>query len=143
MAGIKRTAADSWFSLYVRARDNFTCQRCFKKFRAYEEGGDNRSLMGLDNAHMFTRGHNMTRFEPDNCLSLCYGDHSYMDANYNEKRDLFIKKIGQKRFDELEVMSKISYKGVKKDQKMISDRFRVLFRQMLKDQRKVAFHNGV
>ena len=32
MAGIKRTAADHWFSLYVRCRDKWTCQRCHTKY---------------------------------------------------------------------------------------------------------------
>jgi len=70
----------------------------------------------------------MTRFEPDNCLALCYGCHSKVDANAEIKRDLFIKAYGQKRYDELRVMSKKPYKGIKKDLNTIADGFKFLFK---------------
>lgn len=132
MAGIKRTAADNWFSLYVRARDRWTCQRCFKKFPEYIEGGDNRALQGLDNAHCFGRGKSMTRFEPDNCLALCMGCHLVVDADPEEKRELFIKKIGEEKYNELRVLSKQPFRGKKKAEKDISEHFRLLFRNINK-----------
>lgn len=130
MAGIKRTAADHWFSLYCRCRDNWTCQWSGTKFPAYVEGGDNRALKGLDNAHCFTRGHKMVKFEPDNCVALSYGSHSYLDANPDIKKEFFIKRIGQERYDELERLSKLPYRGIKKDLKMISSKYRGLFREI-------------
>lgn len=143
MSGIKRTAADKWFSDYIRARDNWTCQRCGTKFKPYEEGGDNLGLKGLDNAHCFARGHNMTRFEPDNCMALCYGCHSYMDSNGEEKKEFFAERIGEERLQELRVMSKIPYKNVKRDQKDISERFRSLFREMLSAQQNKTHYNDL
>jgi hypothetical protein len=130
MAGIKRTAADKWFSLYVRARDKWTCQRCHRKFPQYIEGGNNRALQGLDNAHLWGRGKNMTRFEPDNCLALCYGCHSVIDADIQEKKELWLKYISQERMDELQRLSKQPFKGIKKEQNTISTHYRQLFRQL-------------
>jgi hypothetical protein len=139
MAGIKRTEADKWFSNYIRARDNFTCQRCGKKFPKYVEGGDNTALMGLDTAHCFTRGHSMVRFDPNNAISLCYGCHSYADQNPEDVLyPLFKSKIGEEAFEELMRKKNIPYRGVKKDQKMISKHFRELFREMLKQQEETT-----
>lgn len=133
MGGIKRTSADNWFSLYVRARDKFVCQRCYKKYPTYKEGGDNRALQGLDCAHCFGRGNNMTRFEPDNALSCCYGCHSKIDSDPEEKSSLFIRKVGFVRYLELKALSKKPYKGIKRAQPEIAKKYRDLFRLMIED----------
>ena len=125
MSGIKRTAADKWFSDYIRLRDKWTCQRCHRKFTKEQ-------LQGLDCGHYHTRGHNMTRFNEFNVASFCYGCHSYLDQNPKEKAELFLKRIGQEKFDELEVLSKTPYKNFKKEQKEISSHFRQLFRELNK-----------
>lgn len=125
MSGIKRTAADKWFSDYIRLRDKHTCQRCRRKFTKDQ-------LQGLDCSHYHTRGHNMTRFHPDNAMALCYGCHSYLEANPKEHGEFMLKRIGQEKFNELEVLSKTPFKGFKKEQKEISSHFRALYREMLK-----------
>src|SRR4030095_8318714 len=55
---IKRSLADDLFSKYIRARENYTCQRCHRYF----ENG-----IGLDNSHYWGRGNWTTRFDPENC----------------------------------------------------------------------------
>jgi len=131
MAGIKRTSADKWFSDYIRARDNWTCQRCGRKFPDYIEGGDNTALGGLDNAHCFTRGHNLVRFEPNNAVALCYGCHSYLDANPTEKFSFFEDRVGTETFEDMRIKSHLPYKGIKKDQKEIAKKYRDLFRGLI------------
>jgi hypothetical protein len=132
MAGIKRTSADKWFSDYIRARDNWTCQRCKRKFPPYEEGGNNTALGGLDTAHCFTRGHNMVRFDPDNAVALCYGCHSYADANKEEVLYPLVESIiGTERFEDIRIKSHLPYKGIKKDQKEIAKKYRDLFRGLI------------
>ena len=111
------------------------CQRCFKPFPAYVEGGDNKALQGLDNAHCFGRGNKKTRFEPDNCAALCMGCHSIVDADPEEKRNLFIKKVGKKRYMELRVFSHETFRGYKKELKAISKKYRELFREINKGTR--------
>lgn len=132
MAGIKRTSADKWFSLYIRARDNWTCQRCGRVFREYIKGADNRHLRGLDCAHMIGRGAKMTRFEPDNAVSLCYGCHSHLDSRPTQKVEFMIERLGQERYDEIRALSKKPFLHFKKHKKEISNKFRKKFRELIK-----------
>lgn len=60
---IRSTYLDKTFSLYIRTRDNFTCQHCGKS------GG----LM--DCAHIYSRRHVGTRWDPLNAVCLCRGCH--------------------------------------------------------------------
>lgn len=91
--GIKRKPADIRFSREIRARDNFTCQRCGRTHLP--------NSVGLHAAHYFTRRTQATRFDPDNALSLCYGCHQFVDSHPEDKRELWISRIGQERFDAL------------------------------------------
>ena len=104
---IKVDKADQLFSRYIRTRDNWTCQRCFKK---YEEGSQ-----GLHNSHFWGRGHENTRFEPDNCDALCFGCHRYFTSNPGEYKDWKKGRLGAKRYDTLMIQAN-TYK--KKDRKM-------------------------
>lgn len=131
MAGIKITPADRWFSLYVRARDNWTCQRCGSQFDPYVEGADNRHLKGLHCAHANTRGKHGTRVEPDNACAMCYGCHSYLDANPEEKIEFFKERLGEDRYWELKRQSNEPFKGFFKDNKIYSKKFREAFRELL------------
>ena len=66
--------------------------------------------MGLHCAHIFTRSKKSTRFDIDNCKSLCYGCHSFLDRNPLEKYDWYIGKYGKKTFDSLRLRSNIPSK---------------------------------
>jgi len=91
MSGIRRTQADVRFSLQIRERDGFKCRRCHKKPHP----------MGLHCAHHFTRRTGATRFDPDNAMALCYGDHQYLDSHPIEKEAFWRSEIGDERFDAL------------------------------------------
>lgn len=91
--GIRRSKADAEFSLQIRQRDGWTCQRCGARHR--------ENSRGLHCAHMFTRRTKATRHDPDNAVALCYGCHSYVDANPWEKAILFRQILGDDAFDEL------------------------------------------
>ena len=67
MAGIKRTPADTWFSRCVRARANFTCERCGAVHTPTSQG--------LHCSHHHRRGQWAVRFDPGNAEALCYGCH--------------------------------------------------------------------
>lgn len=128
MGGIKITPADRWFSLYIRARDNWTCQRCGRKYPPYIEGADNSHLKGLHCSHCATRGSHSTRVEPDNAVALCYGCHSYLDAHYHEKEQFFIDRLGEDRYWELKRLPPL--RGFFKNNKEYSKKFRDLFREI-------------
>lgn len=106
---IKISKADQLFSLYIRKRDNNTCVKCGRKFREGERG--------LSCSHFFGRGKESTRFDLENCDSLCYpGCHLYWQNTAREDYRAFkIKQLGQKRFDALLLRSNLT---VKKDRKM-------------------------
>ena len=100
--------ADSLFSKWIRRRDNNTCQRCKRKFLDGEAG--------LHCSHFYGRVNESTRFEPDNCVAICYGCHKYFDETDREAyRDFKLKQLGEKRFNSLRVQ-KSTYK--RKDRKM-------------------------
>lgn len=92
---IKIRKADSCFSNYIRTRDKWTCQRCFKQHEEHSQG--------LHNAHMHTRRNESTRFDPENCCALCYGCHQFVDSHPFEKIEFFTKRLGQDKFDALRV----------------------------------------
>jgi 5-methylcytosine-specific restriction endonuclease McrA len=101
---MKLDKADQLFSLYIRTRDDFICQRCKKK-------SDSVAC-----SHFYGRRNESTRYEPDNCVTLCYGCHKYFDETNRESyRDFKLKQLGKKRFNTLKVQVN-TYK--RKDRKM-------------------------
>ena len=81
MGKVKIRSSDKLFSDCIRERAEWTCERC----GAYKPEGQR---MGLHCSHFHGRGKWSTRFDPDNCESLCYGCHSYLGAHpyEHEKR---------------------------------------------------------
>lgn len=128
---IKINTEDRWFSLYIRARDNWKCQRCGRQYKPYVAGEDNSSLAGLHNAHCFGRGSHSTRWDEDNCMALCYGCHRYIDANPDEKMELFKEKLGEDRYLAIKRSSKEPYMGWKKDRTEIAQFFKKKFEKMM------------
>lgn len=112
---------DKWFSLYIRARDRWTCQRCGTRYIP--------PTKALHNAHCFGRGSHMTRWDEDNCMALCYGCHSYLDSHPVEKIKFWVNKKGQKAVDSLEVLSNTQYYGWKRDAKEIAKFYKNKFKE--------------
>ena len=105
---IKIRKSDQVFSRYIRTRDNWKCQRCYKK---YQEGDQ-----GLHNSHFFGRACEATRFLGSNCDSLCFGCHQYFGANPAMYTEWKVKQMGEKQFDKLTVIAKTVRK--KRDDKL-------------------------
>jgi len=85
-----KTTAD-----YVKARDNYTCQRCG---RAYPLG----ERFGLHCSHFIGRAAKSTRYDERNCDALCYGCHSYFETHKaTQYRDWKEKRLGKKEFKDL------------------------------------------
>ena len=89
--GIRRTAEDARFSNMIRERDNWTCQRCGKRYEP--------PTRALHCAHLFTRRTKATRFDPDNATAACYGCHQFLDSHPASKHEFFFKLLGEKRFE--------------------------------------------
>ena len=104
---IKRCAADTAFSTYIRARDKWQCQRCLKQYA--------QKSQGLHCSHFHSRKKESVRFDPENCDALCMACHIYFGGNPLEYVVWKRKQLGYERFDALSVRAH-QYK--KKDRKM-------------------------
>jgi hypothetical protein len=104
--------ADTEFSLFIRARDG----HCL--FPGCEK------TEGLQNSHFIGRRHSATRYDPENCIALCYSHH-YGDKllgyeyqkqekekhGYDGQYTLFMKKhLGTKRYRALMERGKTTVK---------------------------------
>ena len=99
---VKRDVADDRFSKWVRARDRYTCQRCGAVHAPNSKG--------LHCAHMFSRGKQSTRFDPENACALDYGCHRFLDTHPDLKREFWITWLGTEAFAALELRSNTSLK---------------------------------
>ena len=94
---MKTTAADRWFSLAVRQRAEWKCERCQKWH------GPGR---GLDCAHIIGRGKWATRHDPRNAIALCRGCHAYFTAQPNEFAEWLENRLGEVVLSELREMAR-------------------------------------
>ena len=115
---VKIDVADQAFSKYIRTRDNWTCQRCNKRYEP--------PTNALQCSHFMGRGKENTRFEPDNADALCYGCHRYFTAQPALHLAWQVERKGQERIDSLVIQSN-KYK--KKDRKAEV----LIWRQALKE----------
>lgn len=106
MGKVKIDQADKYFSLWIRSRDNWSCQRCGTKYEP--------PTSALHCSHFKGRGKENTRFDPDNADALCYGCHRYFTAQPDEHYRWQVERKGQELVDELLLRSN-QYK--KKDRK--------------------------
>lgn len=95
MRGIRIDDADKYFSLFIRYRANWRCERCFKQ---YEVGSQ-----GLHCSHFWSRSRESTRFDPLNCVAHCFGCHNLLGGNPELHREWKLKQIGQQQYDLLMV----------------------------------------
>lgn len=104
MPKIKIDKADRAFSLYIRERADWKCERC---------GNESESLQC---SHYFSRGKESTRFDPNNANALCYGCHQYFgSADKEGYRQFKIKELGEAGFKRL-ILQWNTYQ--KKDRKL-------------------------
>ena len=89
-SGIKRDALDKLFSLYIRTRDAWTCQRCHT---FYQMGSQ-----GLHCSHFIGRRNRAVRWDPDNACAHCYGCHRFLEGNPIEFGDWIQNYLGQERY---------------------------------------------
>ena len=115
MPKLKIFPSDSIWSKYIRTRDNWTCQRCDKKYVP--------PTSALHCSHFWSRGAWSVRFDEKNCQALCYGCHSYLGGNPQEHREFILDKLGQKEFDALQTRRNTPLKSGQKKY-LLSKEFR-------------------
>lgn len=108
MGKVKIDVADKAFSLYIRTRDNWTCQRCGTAYTP--------PTSALHCSHFQGRGKESTRFEPLNADSLCYGCHQYFTSHPAEHYTWQVQRKGQETVDRLQALSNTYMKKDRKAQ---------------------------
>lgn len=89
-----KTKLDKVFSLYIRLRDTddngyFKCPTC-GRIMPFEQA---------DCSHYWSRTHNSTRFDEDNCVAECRFDNRFNSSHLDGLGRYLKKKLGQQRFD--------------------------------------------
>lgn len=94
----KLRKSDKMLSQLIRERDGWMCKACGGKSKNYEH-----NRQGLHCSHYYSRGRENTRFDFDNCISLCTYHHNQW--GHGDKRgdytEYMIERLGQKGFEEL------------------------------------------
>lgn len=102
MPKIKIDQADKYFSLYIRTKAGWRCERCFKQYTP--------PTSALHCSHFYGRGKEATRFEPLNATSLCYGCHQYLGSHPAEHYAFQLNRLGQETMDKLQLASNTTKK---------------------------------
>ena len=103
---MKITSADRFFSLCIRKRAGFRCERCFTAY-----GGPTQALHC---AHFMGRGAWSTRFDPGNATSLDMGCHLYFTSRPAEFADWYAARVGLDEVERIKRVSKQPVPGIKK-----------------------------
>jgi len=90
---IKISEEDRLFSLMIRCKANWTCEKCLRN-HANRRGN-------LQNSHYHGRRKKSVRFDEDNCSALCFTCHQYFTENPYEHTLWMKKKLGENRFEVL------------------------------------------
>lgn len=112
---IKLRPADTKFSLFIRETAGWRCEYCGKLCRV-----NGQWICKLEVSHYHGRGHENTRFDPENVHSLCFTCHKRMGGytrDENGEYDLWMKELlGVTRYNQLKIRANL-YK--KKDDSLI------------------------
>lgn len=109
---IKRDKTDNVFSLCIRERSNWTCERCGKYFI---EG----SRQGLHCSHFYSRSYKGLRWFPGNACAHCFGCHQHLGGNPIEFVDFQQQYLGEEKFELLRIMARKPTKISKLDKEFI------------------------
>lgn len=120
---IKRDKRDAIFSLLVRERANWRCERCGKQF---ERGAQN-----IHCSHFFGRRHRSTRWHPENAAAHCFACHQFLGEHPVEFTRWIENRIGQGRTDIIGRTSKVVAKFSKKDLESIYKHMKAEYAKML------------
>lgn len=114
---IKITSADRWFSLCVRKRALWCCERCGLSYTP--------PTQALHCAHVCSRGNWGIRFDPLNAVSLDMGCHLYFTGRPAEFMAWITERIGEEKLNELRRRAKTPAYGIKKQLRVIAKHYRL------------------
>lgn len=112
---MKLDKADKAFSMWIRSRDDWTCQRCSKQYTpTYNAKGMPTVGASLHCSHFKGRGKEAVRFEPLNADAMCHGCHKYFTAQPDEHVKWQVKTKGQNTVDRV-ILAASGYKKKDRD----------------------------
>lgn len=120
MFRLKRSKADILFSLYIRTRAKWKCERCHTEHQP--------PTSALHCSHFFGRGNKAVRWDIDNACALCYGCHQFLGSRPVEHAEFFKKRLGDKKYDALVLRAHIP---TKVDQKLIQLHLEMLLKELV------------
>jgi len=96
---MKLNKHDKTFSDYIRDRDDWTCRRCGRVFGLI----NGKRERGLTCSHFWERRRSRTRYDKDNCISLCFpGCHTLWEhEKQGDYQTFMLTWLGKDRFDAL------------------------------------------
>jgi hypothetical protein len=90
---------DTLFSVFIRERDKYTCQRC----------GKTRDTNVIQCAHIFTRGALSTRWDPQNANALCAGCHMWAHQKPDDYLEWVENRLTTPVYKRLRLISKLPW----------------------------------
>lgn len=121
---IKRTKWDAVFSDYIRYRDNWTCQRCNKKYIEKSQG--------LHCSHFYGRRSWATRIEPCNAMALCYGCHQHVSSFPKNHVNLWESKFSNEEIDRINYLHNRNHSIIKKKDIATEENYKLLKLMLMK-----------
>lgn len=100
--GVRIDPADKLFSLWIRWRAGWKCERCGAQFEIGSQG--------LHCSHFWGRAREATRFDPENCVAHCHGCHAFLTANPELHREWKLKQLGEEKYSLLLVRAQLTAK---------------------------------
>lgn len=106
----KIDGADKAFSLYIRTKAEWKCERCRRQYSP--------PTSALHCSHFVGRGKENTRFEPLNATALCFGCHQYFTSHPAEHYQWQVGRLGQDMVDRLQLAGNTYRKKDRKSEEL-------------------------
>lgn len=113
---MKTSPADAAFSKCVRARADYTCERC--------GAVHNQSSMGLHCSHIFSRRHRTIRWCGENAQALCFKCHHWYGGNPADSGKWITELIGDGALELIREKMDQRVKVPKTEEKQIAAHYR-------------------
>lgn len=127
MLKTKERKTDLKFSKYIRTRDGWRCLACIEEKGFSKDYSSNKR--GLQCSHYWGRGRENTRFDPENCISLCWYHHNFAWGHGDGRQEytgFMRKRLGDQGFDLLDLRA---HTRKKRDDKLDE----IIIRELLKE----------
>jgi len=125
---VRLRKTDRLYTRYIRERDDYTCQKCRRKYSP-------DACRNLVVSHFWGRGRENTRFDDENCIALCHLPcHQYWGHGEGrpEYQTFMEDKLGHTGYDLLMVRAHTTkWRDDKMDEFVIRSKMEALEKQLI------------